>query len=147
MPNSWKLCNNLAKEVGCYPKDILKMMNFPGLTKTQVASQLQKCRNNNWRALEERKSIRHPSDQVSSSGSQQKNSFRKFGQCLVFKQMFQSCNESNVTHIKSKVAQSFHFHMLIPIIFMLEESVQLSSSSIVLNFRFNPLPQHWQPIQ
>ncbi|XP_060174429.1 two-component response regulator ORR21-like [Lycium barbarum] len=63
----------------CYPLDILKVMNVPGLTRMQVASHLQKCRNNNWRAQEKRKSICHPPGQRSSSGSQQRSSFKKFG--------------------------------------------------------------------
>ncbi|KAL2516425.1 two-component response regulator ARR2-like [Forsythia ovata] len=40
----------------CFPKEILELMNVPGLTRLQVASHLQKCRNDNWQALEERKS-------------------------------------------------------------------------------------------
>nr|GMD46968.1 two-component response regulator ARR14-like [Ipomoea batatas] len=39
----------------CYPKEILELMNVPGLTRMQVASHLQKCRNDNWRAPEERR--------------------------------------------------------------------------------------------
>ncbi|XP_059295646.1 two-component response regulator ORR21-like [Lycium ferocissimum] len=63
----------------CYPKEILEVMNVPGLTRMQVASHLQKCRSNNWRAPKERKSIRKPSGQGSSSGSQQRRGFRRFG--------------------------------------------------------------------
>lgn len=33
--NVWWLC------VGCYPTDILEIMNVPGLTRMQVASHLQ----------------------------------------------------------------------------------------------------------
>ncbi|KAH6793263.1 hypothetical protein C2S52_003740 [Perilla frutescens var. hirtella] len=40
----------------CFPKEILEIMNVPGLTRMQVASHLQKCRNDNWRSPEERKS-------------------------------------------------------------------------------------------
>ncbi|XP_051135467.1 two-component response regulator ARR2-like [Andrographis paniculata] len=40
----------------CFPKEILDLMNVPGLTRMQVASHLQKCRNDNWRSPEERKS-------------------------------------------------------------------------------------------
>ncbi|XP_022860297.1 two-component response regulator ARR14-like [Olea europaea var. sylvestris] len=39
----------------CFPKEILKRMNVTGLTRMQVASHLQKCRNDNWRPPEERK--------------------------------------------------------------------------------------------
>ncbi|GER52346.1 two-component response regulator ARR1 [Striga asiatica] len=40
----------------CFPKEILELMNVPGLTRMQVASHLQKCRNDNWRSPLERKS-------------------------------------------------------------------------------------------
>ncbi|GER53567.1 two-component response regulator ARR2 [Striga asiatica] len=40
----------------CFPKEILDLMDVPGLTRMQVASHLQKCRNHNWRAPEERRS-------------------------------------------------------------------------------------------
>ncbi|MCE2055297.1 hypothetical protein HAX54_042366 [Datura stramonium] len=63
----------------CFPKEILEGMNVSGLTRMQVASHLQKCRRNNWRVPKERKSIRHPLRQGSSSGSQQRNRFRKNG--------------------------------------------------------------------
>ncbi|EPS74246.1 hypothetical protein M569_00513, partial [Genlisea aurea] len=39
----------------CFPKEILELMNVPGLTRMQVASHLQKCRNDNWRSPEERR--------------------------------------------------------------------------------------------
>ncbi|KAK4366574.1 hypothetical protein RND71_014454 [Anisodus tanguticus] len=63
----------------CFPLEILKLMNVPSLTRMQVASHLQKCRRNNWRAPDEQKSIRHPLGQGSTSGSQQRSSYRKFG--------------------------------------------------------------------
>ncbi|KAJ8527680.1 hypothetical protein K7X08_015131 [Anisodus acutangulus] len=63
----------------CFPKKILHVMNVPGLSRMQVASHLQKCRNKNWRAPNERKYIRRPSGQRSSSGSQKRSSFIKFG--------------------------------------------------------------------
>ncbi|XP_060206576.1 uncharacterized protein LOC132634327 [Lycium barbarum] len=66
-------------EGSCYPKEILEMMNVPGLTRMQVASHLQKCRNDNWRVPKKRKSIRHPSGQRSSSGSKQISRLRRFG--------------------------------------------------------------------
>ncbi|XP_073136558.1 two-component response regulator ORR26-like [Henckelia pumila] len=40
----------------CFPKEILELMDVPGLTRMQVASHLQKCRNNNWQTPEERRS-------------------------------------------------------------------------------------------
>ncbi|KAK6787384.1 hypothetical protein RDI58_015909 [Solanum bulbocastanum] len=63
----------------CYPKQIVEVMNVPGLTRMQVASHLQKCRSDNWRSPEERKYNRRPSSNTSLSDSQQKSSFRKFG--------------------------------------------------------------------
>ncbi|KAK4338914.1 hypothetical protein RND71_040376 [Anisodus tanguticus] len=63
----------------CFPKSIRNVMSVPGLTRLQVASHLQKCRNDNWRAPEERKFTRQRSSQESSSGSRQRSSFRKFG--------------------------------------------------------------------
>ncbi|KZV47290.1 hypothetical protein F511_07713 [Dorcoceras hygrometricum] len=39
----------------CYPKEILDLMNVPGLTRMQVASHLQKCRGGTWLPPNERK--------------------------------------------------------------------------------------------
>ncbi|KAK2971625.1 hypothetical protein RJ640_026403 [Escallonia rubra] len=61
----------------CYPKEILEHMNVPGLTRMQVASHLQKCRNANWRAPEERKSL--PPCAPTSSNPHQHVPPRKFG--------------------------------------------------------------------
>ncbi|MCD7453588.1 hypothetical protein HAX54_021531 [Datura stramonium] len=63
----------------CFPKEILVEMNVPGLTRMQVASHLQKCRRNKWRAPKERKYTRRRSCRGPSSDSQQRGSFRKFG--------------------------------------------------------------------
>ncbi|KAJ8562422.1 hypothetical protein K7X08_011713 [Anisodus acutangulus] len=63
----------------CFPLQILEVMNVPGIERLQVASHLQKCRNNNWRVSKEQKSIHHPSGQRSTSGSQQRSSRGKFG--------------------------------------------------------------------
>ncbi|XP_060200365.1 two-component response regulator ARR11-like [Lycium barbarum] len=65
----------LRRKRGCYPTDILKAMNVPGLTNRQVASHLQSFR---------RAKIYSPppSGQGSSSGSQQRSSFRNFGTML-----------------------------------------------------------------
>ncbi|WMV34983.1 hypothetical protein MTR67_028368 [Solanum verrucosum] len=69
----------LLGEGRCYPKQIVEVMNVPGLTRMQVASHLQKCRSDNWRSPEERKYNRRPSSNTSLGDSQQKSSFRKFG--------------------------------------------------------------------
>ncbi|KAL0375523.1 UNVERIFIED_CONTAM: Two-component response regulator ORR26 [Sesamum calycinum] len=39
----------------CYPREILELMNVPGLTRMQVASHLQKCRRGTWQPPDERK--------------------------------------------------------------------------------------------
>ncbi|CAI9095078.1 OLC1v1030937C1 [Oldenlandia corymbosa var. corymbosa] len=39
----------------CFPKQITEIMNVPGLTRSQVASHLQKCRHGNWGAPYQRK--------------------------------------------------------------------------------------------
>ncbi|CAA2961827.1 two-component response regulator ARR14-like [Olea europaea subsp. europaea] len=64
----------------CFPKEILELMNVPGLTRTQVASHLQKCRNNNWRAPEERKSQQNnsPADSINIDVLSRKKP-RRFG--------------------------------------------------------------------
>ncbi|CAA2994839.1 two-component response regulator ARR14-like [Olea europaea subsp. europaea] len=62
----------------CYPKEILELMNVPGLTRMQVASHLQKCRSGNWRPCEERQ--RHYSNVESSPGNgATKPKRRRFG--------------------------------------------------------------------
>ncbi|GJR86607.1 two-component response regulator ORR26 [Tanacetum coccineum] len=38
----------------CYPMEILKLMNVPGLTRMQVASHLQRCRGGRWEVKEKR---------------------------------------------------------------------------------------------
>ncbi|KAM3340960.1 two-component response regulator ORR21-like [Capsicum galapagoense] len=63
----------------CYPKEILEVMNVPGLTRTQISSHLQKCRSNSWRAPRNQKAICDSLSQASSSGTQQKNSFKNYG--------------------------------------------------------------------
>ncbi|KAJ8571042.1 hypothetical protein K7X08_038014 [Anisodus acutangulus] len=63
----------------CYPKEIRKVMNVPGLTRMQVSSHLQKCRSNNWRAPKEQKSCRQRSGKKFSSGYQQRSRSRKYG--------------------------------------------------------------------
>ncbi|KAL0463794.1 UNVERIFIED_CONTAM: Two-component response regulator ORR26 [Sesamum latifolium] len=76
--NLWMLLKNWAREVGCFPKEILEIMNVPGLTRMQVASHLQKCRNDNWRSPEERKAFQASQNGSSGSiGSQPK--LRRFG--------------------------------------------------------------------
>ncbi|KAI5660229.1 hypothetical protein M9H77_29022 [Catharanthus roseus] len=59
----------------CYPKDILEIMNVPGLTRMQVASHLQKCRNDNWR-VPERKNKGNGGE---GSSSTKKDHVRRFG--------------------------------------------------------------------
>ncbi|KAK4351514.1 hypothetical protein RND71_030827 [Anisodus tanguticus] len=70
---------NNEEQSRCYPKEILEVMNVSGLTRMQVASHLQKCRINNWKAPKAQKSIHRPSGQEFSSGSQQRSNFKRFG--------------------------------------------------------------------
>ncbi|KAK4706283.1 hypothetical protein R3W88_034153 [Solanum pinnatisectum] len=74
----------VVQELGegrCYPKEILEVMihDVPDLTRMQVASHIQKCRCNDWRAPEERKHIHQPSSQGSSNDSKKKSTFQKYG--------------------------------------------------------------------
>ncbi|KAG5611231.1 hypothetical protein H5410_022512 [Solanum commersonii] len=48
-------------EKSCLPKEILEIMNVPGLTRIQVASYLQRCRINKRRPSKEKEYIRHRS--------------------------------------------------------------------------------------
>ncbi|KAH6781263.1 hypothetical protein C2S51_006556 [Perilla frutescens var. frutescens] len=63
----------------CFPKEILEMMNEPGLTRMQVASHLQKCRNDNWRSPEERKPTHITSQNSSQNGNRTPSKPRRFG--------------------------------------------------------------------
>ncbi|GER28378.1 two-component response regulator ARR2 [Striga asiatica] len=60
----------------CFPKEILDLMNVSGLTRMQVASHLQKCRNASWRSPEERKSNSGP---LGGSGHLGPSKLRRFG--------------------------------------------------------------------
>nr|XP_010323484.2 putative two-component response regulator ARR20 [Solanum lycopersicum] len=61
---------NKLNDGRCFPSDILEAMNVPGLTLYQIASHLQKYRNNTWKAPRKRKSTCHSSSQLgTSSGS------------------------------------------------------------------------------
>ncbi|XP_057459483.1 two-component response regulator ARR14-like isoform X2 [Actinidia eriantha] len=75
--NKFMAAVNHLGEGRCYPKEILELMNVPGLTRMQVASHLQKCRNDNWRAPETRKSTNASS--APTNVSQYKFASRKFG--------------------------------------------------------------------
>ncbi|KAI3455623.1 hypothetical protein Pfo_012286 [Paulownia fortunei] len=63
----------------CFPKEILELMNVPGLTRMQVASHLQKCRNDNWRSPEERKSNQTIQPLSSDTDGSGQHKPRKFG--------------------------------------------------------------------
>ncbi|KAI3745995.1 hypothetical protein L6452_08410 [Arctium lappa] len=64
----------------CYPQEILKLMGVPGLTRMQVASHLQMCRNGKWKSNEK---LRNPSSSrnhaSSSNLSPQGFGGRKYG--------------------------------------------------------------------
>ncbi|KAL8056040.1 hypothetical protein ABFS82_04G093200 [Erythranthe guttata] len=62
----------------CFPKEILELMDVPGLTRMQVASHLQKCRNDNWRSpLERRANQANHDSSPDANGAQPKP--RRFG--------------------------------------------------------------------
>ncbi|XP_051147736.1 two-component response regulator ORR26-like [Andrographis paniculata] len=65
----------------CFPKEILDLMDVPGLTRMQVASHLQKCRNNNWRPPELRKPppMPEPENVQAASGDGAQGKSRRFG--------------------------------------------------------------------
>ncbi|KAL0340166.1 UNVERIFIED_CONTAM: Two-component response regulator ARR1 [Sesamum radiatum] len=51
----------------CFPKDILELMNVPGLTRMQVASHLQKCRYGSRAPHERRSRLQRGSDSANSN--------------------------------------------------------------------------------
>ncbi|KAL1559170.1 two-component response regulator ARR2-like [Salvia divinorum] len=63
----------------CFPKEILELMNEPGLTRMQVASHLQKCRNEIWKSPEERKPSVQTSHHSSPNGNRSQVKPRRFG--------------------------------------------------------------------
>ncbi|CAI9095081.1 OLC1v1030940C1 [Oldenlandia corymbosa var. corymbosa] len=70
-----------VKQLGegkCYPKEIMEIMNVPGLTRMQVASHLQKCRHDNWRAPEERR-YRSRTRLSADSNGKEREKIRVFG--------------------------------------------------------------------
>ncbi|KZV41863.1 hypothetical protein F511_36595 [Dorcoceras hygrometricum] len=72
---------NAVRQLGegrCFPKEILDLMDTPGLTRMQVASHLQKCRNDNWRSPDERKS-QQSSPQASIDINMSNYKPRRFG--------------------------------------------------------------------
>ncbi|CAI9786760.1 unnamed protein product [Fraxinus pennsylvanica] len=75
----------------CYPKEILEHMNVPGLTRMQVASHLQKCRNGSWRPYEERQ--RHYSNVESLPLTEStKPKQKRFGSMPVLTEHFEKQN-------------------------------------------------------
>ncbi|KAL6495948.1 hypothetical protein OROGR_030511 [Orobanche gracilis] len=72
---------NAVEELGegrCFPKEILELMNVPGLTRMQVASHLQKCRNDNWRSPSDRKP-QHVTEPTSLDPNGSMHKPRRFG--------------------------------------------------------------------
>ncbi|XP_073047396.1 uncharacterized protein [Primulina eburnea] len=64
----------------CYPKEILDLMNVPGLTRMQVASHLQKCRGGTWQPPNERKNKTGSSGTTSPTEARApRTKTRKFG--------------------------------------------------------------------
>lgn len=61
----------------CYPKEILELMNEPGLTRMQVASHLQKCRMGLWRGSKSNRVM-------TRRYSERKEGKRKYGAVPIF---------------------------------------------------------------
>ncbi|KAL2461810.1 Two-component response regulator ARR2 [Abeliophyllum distichum] len=94
----------------CFPKEILELMNVPGLTRMQVASHLQKCRNDNWRAPEERKPQQKNTPVASSdTSSSGQNKPRRFGSMPRLK------NNSLLFQEHSKAVEGSQIQMETPI--------------------------------
>ncbi|KAH6794311.1 hypothetical protein C2S52_004788 [Perilla frutescens var. hirtella] len=83
-------------EESCFPKEILEMMNESGLTRMQVASHLQKCRNDNWRSPEERKPTHITSQHSSQNGNRTQSKPRRCGSMTLG-------NQSSSSQIQSKL--------------------------------------------
>ncbi|CAI9753728.1 unnamed protein product [Fraxinus pennsylvanica] len=95
----------------CFPKEILKRMKVPGLTRMQVASHLQKCRNDNWRPPEERKYQQNIVPTASSDAdSSGQIKLRRFGSM--------PCQNNNSLlfqeHPKASEGSRIHFEKDIP---------------------------------
>ncbi|KAL2516424.1 two-component response regulator ARR14-like [Forsythia ovata] len=88
----------------CFPKEILELMDVPGLTRMQVSSHLQKFRNDNWRAPEERKSKQNnaPAASTDTNISGQSKP-RRFGSMPCLKKNSLPINERRETHEGSEV--------------------------------------------
>ncbi|RAL39196.1 hypothetical protein DM860_002729 [Cuscuta australis] len=56
----------------CFPKEIVETMNVPNLTRMQVASHLQKCRNNDWHGPKNKK--KKPNNNNNNYNQQQPSS-------------------------------------------------------------------------
>ncbi|KAL6520718.1 hypothetical protein OROMI_032278 [Orobanche minor] len=70
-----------VKQLGdgrCFPKDILELMNVPGLTRMQVASHLQKCRHG-WQPSNERQGRRPKASKSSNSSIPTQTRTKKYG--------------------------------------------------------------------
>ncbi|KAL6523409.1 hypothetical protein OROGR_017012 [Orobanche gracilis] len=70
-----------VKQLGdgrCFPKDILELMNVPGLTRMQVASHLQKCRHG-WQPSNERQGRRPKASKSSNSSIPTQTKTKKYG--------------------------------------------------------------------
>ncbi|KAL6496931.1 hypothetical protein OROGR_028860 [Orobanche gracilis] len=86
----------------CFPKEILELMDVPGLTRMQVASHLQKCRNDNWRSPEERKSSSTSQNVSSGTDHATPHKPRRFGSMP----KISNTSTSNDTTSGSKTPQS-----------------------------------------
>ncbi|KAI3444067.1 hypothetical protein Pfo_000732 [Paulownia fortunei] len=70
-----------VKQLGdgkCFPKEILEVMNVPGLTRMQVASHLQKCRHG-WQPPHERQGRRPKASKSTDSSNTHRSKTKRYG--------------------------------------------------------------------
>ncbi|XP_073145088.1 two-component response regulator ORR26-like [Henckelia pumila] len=95
----------------CFPKEILDLMNTPGLTRMQVASHLQKCRNDNWRSPDERKSQQISSSPQAAATDINMSNYkpRRFGSMpgQLVKQQSETETPDKADHENGKVAAAY----------------------------------------
>ncbi|CAI9757710.1 unnamed protein product [Fraxinus pennsylvanica] len=88
----------------CFPKDILELMDVPGLTRMQVSSHLQKFRNDTWRAPVERKFNQNNALEGSTdSNISGQNKSRRFGSMPCLKKNSLLINDHSETQEGSEI--------------------------------------------
>ncbi|KAL7588653.1 hypothetical protein Lser_V15G35666 [Lactuca serriola] len=88
----------LTREGRCLPRDIVDTMKVPGLTRMQVASHLQKCREDGWNFSGKRGQTSSSKDNTFSSNNSQGLGLRRFGRMPPVARHVDNQKERN-THI------------------------------------------------